>query len=724
MSIVKIKLLETEASGFYVTLTTNDGKFDSIDGFLPALPPELESSLSNWQLAYHQLEKVRKISTRISPKKTISYSSSEQRKLVKTQINKWLDSDDHRWRPIREELISVFSSLQNSESEIRVFLDAKNPQLRRLPWQEWGLLASRFPQVEIAMRVRGKGGLKPFPNYGKLRVLLVVGKSAGINTDLDVEIVQKLQEKGAEVICLKQPSREKFANTLREESGYHIFIFSGHSRSEEDGTIGWISLNDRDELSIDEFKNSLRYVIDNGLQLAIFNSCDGLGLASQLAQLSLPRSIVMREPIPDEVAVKFLEYFFEEFTKNKSLFTSVHTARERLEYFESDYPGAMWLPTICIRESVLDKPLTWQQITGNLIQTPQTSLPNKRIFLLLGFISLLIIGGVIFSLISGEKTPEKDVVNSPCPQQPIQNKPPTKNQIKSVRCLAYVPDVPNGKWLHGASTTWAPIRGKINPKIQAIFPEFQLNYRQHPSLPPGSGTGIKMLLEGQISFAESSRPVTDTELQIARNRGFQLKQIPVAMDGIAIVVHPELDVAGLTLKQLQEIYTGKIQNWSEIGGPNIEIILYTRPFNSGTTPFFQENILGNKEFGENVALVRTTTKALREIAANKGGIYFATASEIIPQCGVKPLPIAYQSGGTFVPPYKGEFVPPENCPEQRNQPNLEAFENGTYPISRRLFVIVKKDGSFDEKAGEAYGKLLLTDEGQKLIEEAGYSPIR
>ncbi|MDY7002546.1 MAG: substrate-binding domain-containing protein [Cyanobacteriota bacterium] len=726
MSIVKIKLLETEAPGFHVTLTANDGKFDSIDGFLPALPPELESSLSNWQLAYNQLEKVRKISTRISPKKTISYSSSEQRKLVKTQINKWLDSDDSRWRPIREELISVFSSLQNSESEIRVFLDAKNPKLRRLPWQEWGLLASRFPQAEIAMRVRGKGELKPYPNYEKLRVLLVVGKSAGINTDLDVEIVQKLQEKGAEIICLKQPSREKFANTLREESGYHIFIFSGHSRSEEDGSIGWISLNDHDELSIDEFKNSLRYVIDKGLQLAIFNSCDGLGLASQLAQLSLPRSIVMREPIPDEVAVKFLEYFFEEFTKNKSLFSSVHTARERLEYFESDYPGAMWLPTICIRESALNKPLTWQQITGNLIQTPQTStsLLNKRIFLLLGAVGLLVVALVTSLLINREKIPEKKVVDSLCPQQPTPNQTATENSIKSVKCFAYVPDVPNGKWLHGGSTTWAPIRSKINPKIQAIFPEFQLNYRQHPSLPPGSETGIKMLLEGQISFAESSRPVTDNELQTARNRNFQLKQIPIAMDGIAIVVNPELDVAGLTLKQLQEIYTGQIQNWSEIGGPNMEIIPYTRPFDSGTTLFFQENILNNKKFSENVVSIRTTTQALREVTANKGGIYFGTASEIIPQCAVKPLSIAYRSGGTFVAPYKGEFVPPENCPGQRNQPNLEVFENATYPISRRLFLIVKKDDSFDEKAGEAYGKLLLTDEGQKLIEETGYSPIR
>ena len=115
----------------------------------------------------------------------------------------------------------------------------------------------------------------------------------------------------------------------------------------------------------------------------------------------------MREPIPDEVAVKFLEYFFEEFTKNKSLFSSVHTGRERLEYFESDYPGAMWLPTICIRESALDKPLTWQQITDNLIQTPQTSFLNKKKFLLLGAVGLLVVGVVISLLINREKAPKK-----------------------------------------------------------------------------------------------------------------------------------------------------------------------------------------------------------------------------------------------------------------------------------------------------------------------------
>ncbi|MGD1713726.1 PstS family phosphate ABC transporter substrate-binding protein [Dapis sp. BLCC M172] len=436
----------------------------------------------------------------------------------------------------------------------------------------------------------------------------------------------------------------------------------------------------------------------------------------------------MREPIPDEVAVKFLDYFFAEFTNNKSLFTSVHTARERLEYFENKYPGAMWLPTIFIRESALNKPLTWQELTNNLISTPKTigSLLNKKTLFLLGVISLLVVGGVIWWLI-GEK-PEPEVKNPPlfrCPQEVFQNIDSPENQIKSDKCFAYISEIPNGNWLHGGSTTWAPIRSKVNPKIEDIFPEFKLSYKQHPSLPPGSGTGILMLIKGQISFAESSRPLTDAELQRSRNRGFQLKQVPVAIDGIVIVVNHELDVAGLTLKQVQDIYTGKMKNWSEIGGANIEILPYSRPVYSGTTPFFQDEILSNKKIGENVIFIPTTTKALREVKANKGAIYFATASEVIPQCSVKPLAIAFESGGNFIVPYKGEFIPPENCSEKsRNQPNLEAFENGTYPITRRLFVIVKKDGSFDEKAGEAYGKLLLTDEGQNLIKEAGYSPIR
>ncbi|MGB3510188.1 MAG: ABC transporter substrate-binding protein, partial [Microcoleaceae cyanobacterium] len=336
--------------------------FDSIDGFLPCLPSELEKSFNQWQSAYFQLEDVRKVATRISPKSVVNYSSSEQKEQVKITLNQWLNSGESNWQPVRDELIAVLTPLRNSGAEICLFLDVQHLNLCRIPWLEWNLFQSRFPQTEIAIRVRGKGKYKVPRKSSKVKIIVIVGKSDGINTQLDLEVVQKLKEKGAEVKCLQQPTRENLSNALRSESGYHILIFAGHSCSKEDGSIGWIDLNDQDRLSIEEFKNSLRYAIDKGLQLAIFNSCDGLGLANQLAKLGLGRIIVMREPVPDEVAVKFLEYFFEEFANQKSLFESVRIARGRLEHFEHLYPGAMWLPTICIQETALSHALTWQSL--------------------------------------------------------------------------------------------------------------------------------------------------------------------------------------------------------------------------------------------------------------------------------------------------------------------------------------------------------------------------
>ncbi|MGD1808563.1 ABC transporter substrate-binding protein [Dapis sp. BLCC M126] len=372
MKIIKIKLIDNVNNKFHVTLTlidTKDTNFHSIDGFLPCLPSQLEKSFKEWKEAYYELEDVRKVATRLSPKSVINYSSAEQKEQVKITLNQWLDSGESSWQPIRDELIAVLSSLQSSGEEIRLFLDIQNPNLRRIPWQEWSLFESRFPQTEIAIRVRGKSRFKGVRKLSKVRIIAIVGKSDGINTELDLEVIQKLKEKGAEVKYLHQPTREILSNALREEPGYHILVFAGHSCSKEDGSIGWIDLNEEDRLSIEEFKNSLKYAIEKGLQLAIFNSCDGLGLANQLANLGLSRIIVMREPVPDMVAVKFLEYFFAEFANNKSLFESVQIAKGRLEHFEKLYPGAMWLPTICIQEIALSNSLRWQQLTHrNLCQ--------------------------------------------------------------------------------------------------------------------------------------------------------------------------------------------------------------------------------------------------------------------------------------------------------------------------------------------------------------------
>jgi len=730
MAIVKLKLRRTSEEGFLVILTSTNREHET-EGFLAPLPKELELSFNKWQSAYRQIEAVRSCiapapGLRLTPKGVTICSNSENTDSVKAHLNQWLNSGDSRWRPIRDGLIAIADRLNQAGDEIRVILDAKEIDLRRLPWQEWTLFEEHYPHAEVALsapRSSEKQQISPLPSSSKVRILVAVGRSNGINTKDDLEVIQRLEELGAEVVCLMQPDLKVLCDALWDELGYHIFIFTGHSGSRADGQIGWIEVNDKDSLGIDQFKDALRAAISRGLQLAIFNSCDGLGLANELAELHLPQSIVMREPVPDPVAVEFLKYFFNEFTQNKSLFASVQKARKRLEPFKPLYPGAIWLPTICIGPSV--EPLTWQGLCGSYSssRTVLESLPlpeeshkplpkssrNIKVSLLTGLLGVVVGGAISLPIIN--------LINLPSALESAEQ--PEDSHLSSVTA-------PAGTWLYGGSTTWAPIRGLVDKRIEREWPKFNLSYAQHPTLPPGSGMGIKMLLDGQLSFAQSSRPVLNNEYELAASRGVKLKQVPVAIDGIAIAVHPSLNIEGLTLEQIKGIYTGQITNWSQVGGPNLKITPYSRPKDSGTTEFFKENILETKNFGANVVFIPTTTQALNRVSQrpDEGRIYLASAPEVINQCTVKSLPISRHVGSAFIAPYQGSPVPHEKCSSKNRKLNREALKNGEYPITRRLFVIIKQNGQVDEEAGEAYARLLLTEEGQKLIKEAGFIPIR
>ncbi|MBF2026840.1 MAG: substrate-binding domain-containing protein [Oscillatoriales cyanobacterium C42_A2020_001] len=305
-----------------------------------------------------------------------------------------------------------------------------------------------------------------------------------------------------------------------------------------------------------------------------------------------------------------------------------------------------------------------------------------------------------------------------------QNSPNPGTPSGNVQRFNLLENVPAGLFNYGGSTTWAPIRGQIDTEIQKAVPVFQLRYTDPINATPGSGAGIRMLLDGQLAFAQSSRPVEDREYQQAQQRGFTLKQVPIALEGIAIAVHPSLPVAGLNLEQLKGIYTGKITNWKQVGGPNLTIVPYSRRLqDGGTVEFFVSNILSGQPFGGNVQMVYSTTDALRKVSGNPGGIYYASAPEIVPQCSVKPLAIA-RTDSAFVPPYQEPLVPAESCPAQRNQLNLDAFKTNTYPITRQLFVVVKQNGQVEQQAGEAYAALLLTDQGQELMGRTGFVRIR
>lgn len=304
------------------------------------------------------------------------------------------------------------------------------------------------------------------------------------------------------------------------------------------------------------------------------------------------------------------------------------------------------------------------------------------------------------------------------------NSTPRPPQQRNVDNFASVQNVPSGIFNYGGSTSWAPIRLAIDPAIQAARPEFRLRYVEPINEPPSSGNGIRMLLDGRLAFAQSSRPLLDQEYNQASQRGFGLKQIPVAIDGLAIAVNPNLNIPGLTIDELKSIYTGQITNWKQLGGPDITIKPYSRPTSDGgTVELFVQDILGGQSFGLNVEFVSTTTQALQKLAGSPGGIYYASAPEVVPQCTIKPLPLGSKPG-QLVPPYQQPFVPPSQCPRLRNQLNIKAFQAGQYPITRNLFVVVKQNGQIDEQAGEAYANFLLIEQGQELISQAGFVRIR
>ncbi|MEA5578541.1 PstS family phosphate ABC transporter substrate-binding protein [Anabaena sp. UHCC 0451] len=337
----------------------------------------------------------------------------------------------------------------------------------------------------------------------------------------------------------------------------------------------------------------------------------------------------------------------------------------------------------------------------------------------------LIFGGLWFLMERWANINKTQVSNTPTSSNSNSGNPSNlsiSNDSPNNNCN--VPNLPQGIFNYGGSTTWAPIRKDVDSVLLNICPQFALRYTQPINDKPGSGTGITMLINNQLAFSQSSRSIKAEENVKAQQKGFSLKEISVAIDGIVIAVNPQLNIPGLTVDQIKDIYTGKITNWKDVGGVNLPIQALSRTQESGgTVEFFVENVLNKENFGNNVIYMGTTTEAIRKIATTPGGIYYASAPEIVPQCTIKSLPVGRKKG-EFIAPYQQPSVPKSECPSKRNQLNVEDLRNGNYPITRNLFVIVKQNSQTDQQAGEAYANWLLTSPGQELIEKAGFIRIK
>lgn len=304
--------------------------------------------------------------------------------------------------------------------------------------------------------------------------------------------------------------------------------------------------------------------------------------------------------------------------------------------------------------------------------------------------------------------------------------PPGEGKIKGecvnipVKTMAEVNNVPQGTFYYGGSTTFASLRTqKTASAIRKAHPNFDLEYIKPKKDNPGSGTGIKMLLNGKISFAQSSRPVKQSEMKRAKDKGFKLQLRPIAIDGIAIYVNPQLNIEKLTIPEVRDIFTGKITNWQQLSSnyDDCKIEIFSRNVEAGgTVDYFKENVLAEQEFAK-FQEVKNTIESIDKVANTPCAIGYATASQVVNQREgkIKLIDLATNKNYSYI---SAKSIYPENST------NIEAFSNGSYPITRKIFVVIKKDGGQDEKAGRAYANLFLSDEGKELIKEAGFVPIK
>ena len=286
----------------------------------------------------------------------------------------------------------------------------------------------------------------------------------------------------------------------------------------------------------------------------------------------------------------------------------------------------------------------------------------------------------------------------------------SNSDIKIYRTMQKVPNVPGGLFNYNGATSFAALETYgMNEMITLAHPEYQLRYTEPSNSKPGGSTGIKMLIDGELSFAQSGRPVKDAEYAKAQSRNIALEQIPVAIDGVVFFVNPQLPVAALSIKQLKDVFQGRITNWKELGGIDLPIV----PVSQDPEVHVTVSLLLNngEQLGDKVKIVRDYTTAMSVVAATPGAISFSPASLVRNQESIRSIGLAKGNSKQYV------------FPIDDGQINLKALRNDSYPITRRMYVVVRKDGTIEEQAGIAYTNFLLTNEGQKIIEEAGFVPL-
>lgn len=242
---------------------------------------------------------------------------------------------------------------------------------------------------------------------------------------------------------------------------------------------------------------------------------------------------------------------------------------------------------------------------------------------------------------------------------------------------------------------WAEAYQKIKPEIRISVTG------------GGSGTGIAALLNGTVSIANASRAIKPEEMDTAKKNGVNPVEFVVARDAITVIVNPNNPIDQLTLQQISDIYSGKINNWNEVGGEDRPIVRLSRETNSGTHVYFLETVLRlgdskNKTlFSMDTLLLPSSEGITAEVQDNPNAIGYDGLGYIIPE--VKMLAVAKTIDSGYI------------------IPSATTVNDGTYPISRDLYMYTNGQPVNEVKD---YLEWIITPAGQKIVIDLGFVPIK
>jgi len=257
--------------------------------------------------------------------------------------------------------------------------------------------------------------------------------------------------------------------------------------------------------------------------------------------------------------------------------------------------------------------------------------------------------------------------------------------------VASGPAVAEERIIIDGSTTVGP--------IAKAFAEYYMSRNKDVNITvseSGSGNGAKSLINGMCDIADMSRFMKDKEYAAAIKKGRTPVAHIIAIDGIVMIVHPSNPVAALTVAQVRDIYMGKITNWKEIGGPNVEIVMISRDTNSGTYETFEKLVMTKKKIFEKAEYVGSNGAIRQRVQSTPAAIGYVGLGFV--DRSVKPLEI----DGVI--------------------PDMNTIASGIYPIARPLFMFT--DGY--PKLGthlHRFITLFLSPRGQEIVEEIGFIPV-